>query len=142
MLAPKIILNLLGKLKRENPGSRNGERNISWDSADQSQLLEIHKTFFRFAKALHQTYNLFFCIHGQKATPVESGKTNFSKLPTLSESFSNEEIIKCQEQRGCRLEAIAMDFLIITTWADLVPHSWCQTLMQHILIPGDLFPPN
>ena len=55
------------------------------------------QNLFRFAKALHQTYNLFFCIHGQKASPVESGKTNFSKLPTLSERFSNEGIIKCYE---------------------------------------------
>ena len=140
MLALKLSF-LLGKLKRENPGSRNGERNNSWDSADQSQLLEIHKTFF-VSQKLYIRFTICFFLYGQKATPVESGKTNFSKLPTLSESFSNEEIIKCYEQRGCRLEAIAMDFLIITTWADLVPRSWCQTLMQHILIPGDLFPPN
>jgi len=52
---------------------------------------------FSFRKSFTSDLQSVFCIHGQKATPVESGKTNFSKLSTLSESFSNEEIIKCYE---------------------------------------------
>jgi len=94
MLALKLCF-FVGETKTGKPGKQEWGEEQFLGLSRSEPVVGNPQNLFRFAKALHQTYNLFFCIHGQKATPVESGKTNFSKLPTLSESFSNEEIIKC-----------------------------------------------
>ena len=95
------MIFLLGKLKRENPGSRNGERNNSWDSADQSQLLEIHKTFFRFAKALHQTYNLFFASMDKKLLLLKVGR------PTLANCRHSLKVFQMRRSSNVRSSGAA-----------------------------------
>ena len=72
------MIFLLGKLKRETPGSRNGERNNSWDSADQSHLLEIHKTFFASQKLYIRPTICFFASMDKKLLLLKVGK------PTLA----------------------------------------------------------
>ena len=93
MLALKLSF-FVGETKTGKPRKQEWGEEQFLGLSRSEPVVGNPQNLFRFAKALHRTYNLFF-LHGQKATPVESRKTNFSKLSTLSESFSNEEIIKC-----------------------------------------------
>ena len=96
MLALKLCF-FVGETKTGKPGKQEWGEEQFLGLSRSEPVVGNPQNLFSFRKSFTSDLQSVFCIHGQKATPVESGKTNFSKLPTLYESFSNEEIINCYE---------------------------------------------